>query len=347
MVQLQRDLRMAIAEYAPGGQVVAAKRVWTSGGIYKQPGQDWEIIHYAVCPQCGRYHSAPERLARTTCEACGEKLFVWPGKYGRFLIPKFGFLAAQKTSDLGEKRPERFYSSRVFFANYKQPPEPLRVDPSLSSDQSRVLYRYSRYGKLAVINRGRIGAGFRVCTTCGYAEPAPISTNRPKRRSSIHKQLGHKNPRTGKPCNGEMKTYHLGYEFLTDVLELRFEGYFPVEASRELWLSVLYALLEGASEALGIPRSDLDGTLYAYQSGQNPALVLFDNVPGGAALVRRVSEKLPVVFRAAWTLVDQCECGEDTSCYQCLRNYYNQYYHEQLRRGLARDFLASFRGVTS
>ena len=262
-------------------------------------------------------------------------------------MPKFGFLAAQKTSDLGEKRPERFYSSRVFFANYQQDPQPLKVASSLSNNQSRVLYRYSRYGKLAIINRGHNGAGFRVCTTCGYAEPAPISTNRPKRRSSKHKQTGHKNPRTGKSCNGYMETYHLGHEFLTDVLELRFEGYSPVETSQDLWLSVLYALLEGASEALGIPRSDLDGTLYTYQSGQNPALVLFDNVPGGAALVHRVSESLPLVFRAAWERVNKCECDENTSCYQCLRNYYNQYYHEQLRRGLARDFLASFRGVTS
>lgn len=25
---------------------------------------------------------------------------------------------------------------------------------------------------------------------------------------------------------------------------------------------------------------------------------------------------------------------------KCLRNHYNQYFHEQLQRGLARDFLA-------
>jgi hypothetical protein len=38
--------------------------------------------------------------------------------------------------------------------------------------------------------------------------------------------------------------------------------------------------------------------------------------------------------------VARCECGEDTSCYQCLRNYYNQFCHDDLRRGPARDFLA-------
>jgi hypothetical protein len=36
-----------------------------------------------------------------------------------------------------------------------------------------------------------------------------------------------------------------------------------------------------------------------------------------------------------------CECGQETSCYECLRNFYNQWCHDQLRRGLARDFLAA------
>jgi len=45
------------------------------------------------------------------------------------------------------------------------------------------------------------------------------------------------------------------------------------------------------------------------------------------------------VFLAAWERVDQCECGEETSCYECLRNFRNQPYHDQLKRGLARDFL--------
>ncbi|MCS7222915.1 MAG: DUF1998 domain-containing protein, partial [Anaerolineae bacterium] len=63
--------------------------------------------------------------------------------------------------------------------------------------------------------------------------------------------------------------------------------------------------------------------------------------PGGAALVQRILDDPVPVFRAAWRRVARCECGEETSCYQCLRNYYNQFCHDDLRRGLARDFLAS------
>jgi len=55
-VELQRDLKIAIGEYAPGGEIVAGGQVWTSGGLYKQLRRDWPQYHYAVCPECNRFH---------------------------------------------------------------------------------------------------------------------------------------------------------------------------------------------------------------------------------------------------------------------------------------------------
>jgi ATP-dependent helicase YprA (DUF1998 family) len=136
-----------------------------------------------------------------------------------------------------------------------------------------------------------------------------------------------------------LSSYHLGHTFLTDVLDLRFEGYLGTETDYDLWLSVLYALLEGASHALGIRRDDLDGTLYPHARGIAPALVLFDNVPGGAGHVRRISRNLKPVFEMALERVASCECGEETSCYECLRNFRNQYHHDHLKRGLASSFI--------
>ncbi len=98
-------------------------------------------------------------------------------------------------------------------------------------------------------------------------------------------------------------------------------------------------MLEGAARALGINRDDLDGTLFAYDRDAAPALVLFDNVPGGAGLCRRINDDLRRVFQEAYAVVRDCVCGEETSCYQCLRNFANQPYHHELRRDLARDVL--------
>jgi len=95
-------------------------------------------------------------------------------------------------------------------------------------------------------------------------------------------------------------------------------------------LSVLYALLEGATEALGISRDDLDGVVFG--TGSVPQVMIYDNVPGGAGHARRVAEAFDRVLVAALQRVEGCECGPETSCYECLRNFGNQPYHDLLAR---------------
>lgn len=129
------------------------------------------------------------------------------------------------------------------------------------------------------------------------------------------------------------------------MFDLRIQGYTSPDES--FWLSLLYALLEGASAALNIRRQDLDGCLYPYAGrSQAPALVLFDDVPGGAGHVHRLGQNLEVVLQIARDRVSgKCDCGGgpnglgDTSCYGCLRNYRNQFCHDQLQRGNAFRFL--------
>ena len=42
-------------------------------------------------------------------------------------------------------------------------------------------------------------------------------------------------------------------------------------------------------------------------------------------------------FKAAYKKVNQNCCDENTSCYNCLRNYYNQKQHKFLSRKAAKD----------
>jgi len=343
-VQLERDLRIAIAEYAPGAEIVAAKHIWTGGGLYKQPKRDWPIHHYAICSTCNRFQASLEEIG-TVCIACGSTLT--DRRRDTFVIPEFGFVAARNNvRKSGESRPQRLYASRVYFAEYALPqrnaqPSTMptyKTVEALSSKSIQISFYYSRFGKLALVNGGLAGRGFRICWQCGFAEmapePPPPGT---RRRRSIPQ--AHSNPRSGKPCNGLTQTHHLGHEFLTDVVEIHFSGRLTKWTEFSLWRSLVYALLEGASQALGIRRDDLDGTLYRYTRDEPPAIVLFDNVPGGAGHVKRIAEELESVFKTAHQHVDSNCCGPETSCYECLRNYRNQPYHDELQRGLARDFL--------
>ena len=123
---------------------------------------------------------------------------------------------------------------------------------------------------------------------------------------------------------------------MTDVMEIKLglSSYDDV-----IIYSLLYTILDGASQALGIRRQDIDGTIFPQGPGQPPTLILYDNVPGGAGHVNRIYNELYATMREAYQRIKDCECGEETSCYNCLRNYRNQYFHDILQRGAAINVL--------
>ena len=148
-------------------------------------------------------------------------------------------------------------------------------------------------------------------------------------------------------CYGKLRRYDLGHEFMTDILQLNFEGYFKND--NKFWYSFLYALLEGASEAFDIDRKDLDGCLYPYRGDPtSPALLLFDDVPGGAGHVKRIGmneKSIKSLLKSTYQRMKGCNCGGpngDASCYGCLRNYKNQFCHDQLNRGKIICFLENY-----
>lgn len=77
------------------------------------------------------------------------------------------------------------------------------------------------------------------------------------------------------------------------------------------------------------------------------SIVLYDTVAGGAGHVRRLLEPLVLqnVISAACEKMQKCVC--DTSCYNCLRSYSNQRYHEILDRHKAYEFLAPYLGTVT
>ena len=320
-LELDRDLKIALSEYAPGSQVVAGGKLWTSRYI-KTPDRDPLRYSYAICDYCGLYRSelAEKGVDLSTC-LCGEKI---GRNKGEFITPEFGFVAG-KPEKPKMARPERTYSTRKYFAREGH----VEKEGTLSLGTTLKL-QAGGDGKLAVINNAGI-RGFKVCQSCGYAE---IFDGEPLTKHQTS---------WGQSCRGRYNRYSLGYEFNTDILQIRFPDY--IDTWEGFWESLLYGLLEGACMALDIDRKDLDGTLYPYAGDPfSPALILFDDVPGGAGHVKRIAEQDN--FMAALTksleIVSKCYCGgeqENTSCYHCLRSYTNQYCHHQLKRGYVRRFL--------
>ena len=77
------------------------------------------------------------------------------------------------------------------------------------------------------------------------------------------------------------------------------------------------------------------------------SIVLYDAVAGGAGHVRRIVTEEGAAFQRvlakAISVVDDCKC--DSSCYNCLRNYYNQKIHDNLSRQSASSFFRHWIGT--
>jgi superfamily II DNA/RNA helicase len=334
-VQLERDLRIALSEFAPGSQLVAKGYLWESSGIRVIRNKAWPMQWYAICSNCQRFNLQEATIDETppsmTCRNCGSALSRNDTK--RFITPVFGFVTSRDVAPKkpGESRPKKEFSTRPYFFDYSAPQEAI-----FSFGDLTLKCRYSSDGQLAVICRGRKGGGFFICFDCGRSRP--------------ERQLGHHKKPNGDPCHSPLKgAFHLGHKYKTDVLSVSLERYKPPSSPMDegFWFSLLFALLEGTSSVLGIRRQDLDGCLYPLD--RQIALILFDNVPGGAGHVKRLMQQrtLADVLANALHRVKYCSgCGPETSCYGCLRNYQNQFCHEKLKRGLVSDFLENNLSLT-
>ncbi len=331
-LDLSRDLRLAITDYAPGTMTVAGKALWESIGLVKRGDREWPSYRWAVCKDCGSFRRLLGDDAGT-CATC-DSSDVEGGMTGKFLLPLFGFVGKKSSTTVGDTRPPKLATWDTFFGSYRGGEPPLEPVEGLGG-ANQVMFRTSRQGRITVINRGPAGRGFRVCEWCGWAAPAPA-----KRTKATERTLHGDPRRPGKDCSGPLSFRHLGHEFLTDVLELRLPGRLPLDEG----LSLLYALLE-ASPAIGVARGDVDGTLHVHSRDDGRALVLFDTVPGGAGYAKRLAEHLPELCAAAYRKVASCECGIETSCYGCLRSYGNQFKHDSLRRGDALQILGAMIGA--
>jgi ATP-dependent helicase YprA (DUF1998 family) len=321
-LELSRDLSAAIYEYAPGSEVVAGGRLWTSGGVYRLPDQELLGNYYAVCPECSLYRESPDDDLDPVCPSCATLL---KGARRSYWTPLFGFVALRTVRNPGMVAPQRSWHGATYVLS--RGAEEFEDSWSLANG-SKVTTWAGERGKLIAISEGRNSSGFLICDWCGWG-------------TSVGPKVKDSHPHLLKDgeCTGPLQMKSLAHPYETDLLEITFDSS-PRLSGMTVgeWRSVLYALLEGASDRLDISRDDIDGTLYP-KAGRKISLVLFDTVPGGAGGALRIARSFPRVMEAAQQRMARCECGEETSCYGCLRNFRNQAFHDQLRRGDALAFL--------
>jgi hypothetical protein len=341
-LKLERDLRIALSEYVPGAAVVAKGRLWRSVGVRFPFRKSLERNWYARCPNCWHVmqHFKEEQVFPDgTCPVCKHDGQHPNRRKHAYLVPEYGFTTDLTSSgeDLSFDRPGRIPASRVLFVPQQEANNPVRAE--LGAAPTRVEVRTTQRADFFVFNDGDdpAGLGFRLCKACGRQVEIE-GKRKPKVKS-------HKTPHGGKDCPcDKYDLVHLGHDFISCATRLTFSGTNQTYTQQEFWLSLLYALLGGMADALGIEANDINGVIRPIDLSGRVAqeVVIFDDVPGGAGHALRLDnpDELLDVLRAAHARVANCRCGESASCYGCLRSFRNQYCHDQLSRGPVADYLS-------
>ena len=321
-LRLQRGLRQAIVEYAPGNEVIAAKTTLISTGIRHPKGGKLMVRAYGKCKKCGTFVWPIDDYEETCeCKICNETVSL----KNKMLIPSEGFIAVKSNSDPGTQRPRSVGFAQIEFCRNWQGEY---TDEHLDFAGGSIDTRYAGNGQLCAMNTGVRKGGFAYCPYCDAAA------------------------RQGQDVKHESwcvdkKTKHydaLGAAFVSDVLEFKFAFSSHVEygdaenAEQFAWESLCWALYAAAVNVLELPEMEVGATFYRNDAGAWSVL-LYDNVPGGAGHVLQLASHAREVVERAYRIVAECTCGEETCCYGCLSNYYNQGRQPHLSRGAALKIL--------
>lgn len=356
-VALSRDASLGISEYAPGAEVVANGRIWTSYGLAHYSKAFMPERWYVACPQC--FHvdisDIKEELSKV-CSNCGST----EGRRKRKFIEPHGFVtsyAERKGRDPGSSR------RRVKMADEARliaaPRDEAFTETNLLFLRTALLSSRAREdglrGTLFIANRGVYGEGYCRCQRCNFAFPikgpeGDKKSAKGRKRDQVSNNgihFPHNDPLTGQRCPNEQLPklgLDLVHRFDTDVRLFRFLQSLPEPKHGDLTSRRFHerlartlseALRLAVVELLQVQPSEVRATYRLYGvTGNTLEVVLYDAVPGGAGYCARLGEagfSFDVLLRRTRHHLD-CKAQCDSACRVCLCDYGNQRYWDSFDR---------------
>lgn len=362
-VALSRDASQGISEYAPGAEVVANGRIWTSRGLAHYPKAFMPERWYAACPECFHVDIADDKEELPpACSNCGSI----DGRRKRLFIEPQGFVtsyAERKGRDPGgsRRRVKAAEEARLIAS----PRDDTFSETELPFLRTALLNAQEREtdglrGTMFIANRGVYGEGYFRCKLCNFAGPikpeGASKTVKGKKAASTGNglQTVHDDPMTGLRCRNEQVS-RFGIDFVhrfdTDVRLFRFLQPLPAPQVGEVTLRRFHErLARTISEALRLAMISLlqlqPGEVratYRLYVGDKLEVVLYDSVPGGAGYCARIGEagfSFDALMRKARERLN-CPVQCDSGCRSCLCDYGNQRYWDSFERLPALEWLDS------
>lgn len=345
----ERDIAVALSEYAPGRFVTIDKKIFKSGGIYANPrprgfetnqaefyftNNDYYKDIY-ICSDCNWFGLKQEDSPDMVCPYCGADVVR-----NKMLRP-WGFSPVKGDEVKFQDEDEQY--------TYTESPYYSYVPDDIIEDrfgQSHIRFANLPDRKVLTVNMGKSKNGFNVCKKCGGAEVADANST----GTFSFSQPYHDNHPLCHHDGTVATNIFMGYEFLTDMfmLDISYNSTKLVGNSSAEEKSILRAAVTTLHEALKKAVSlvlDIDyneisgGWRPRIKSDGNSHIEMFfyDNLTSGAGYSSLIGSILDKVLDRARKILTECECSR--SCKNCLDNYWNQRNHQLFDRQLGLQLL--------
>lgn len=351
---MQRELPIALSEYAPGSQVIRMDfpktYIFTSVGLYdpfnKQPDYhpQGQLIE---CQDCKSIELIPIGTpAPDFCQECGS-----PSPFSYPYIRPPGFTVDASLEHAGA---EEYIGGGADRGGSVSPARLVVGQSAFNSGNSRApfapnLYSYVRVGDMFTYNRGNDpqNPGFMICHTCGRALD-PHDPQDHTYPAHIPPHFGKvRGPRAGTPCPNKFDFQHmplLGYKFHSEVILLGvdlspdLDASYITKSGQAVWTSFGTLVSTASALYLQVDPDEIKVGVRAVKRAANRVhgeVYLYDNVPGGAGYARGIDQNLKNILEKALELGENCPNPKcKGACYQCVYDYRNQYNHPILDRRL-------------
>lgn len=347
----ERDIAVALSEYAPGRFVTIDKKIYRSGGIYSNPrpkGYEGNQAEYYfnskdyysdiyVCTECNWFGKESEEATEGgLCPYCGATV------ERRKVLRPWGFAPVKGDTVRHEDEDEEFTYTEAPYYSYV----PDSSDQFTAYKSSNIRFIELSDKNVLTVNMGKKKNGFNICKKCGGAEVAgenntgnyafsqPYHDNRPLCRH-----------------DGTVETnVLLGYEFLTDMfmLDIAYDSNKLVGMRTSEERSILRsavttlheAIKKAASLELGIDYNEINGGWRPKMDSSGDShieMFFYDNLTSGAGYSSMIGSILDKVLDRARHILKDCECSR--TCKNCLDNFYNQRNHSLFDRNLGLQLL--------
>mgnify|MGYP004701645989 FL=1 len=345
----ERDIAVALSEYAPGRFVTIDKKKFKSGGIYANPrpkgfktnqaefyfnNNDYYKDIY-ICSDCNWFGLKQEDSPGMICPYCCATIV--PNK----MLRPWGFSPVKGDEVKFEDEDVQYTYAEAPYYSYV--PEDTRMD---NYRRSNIRFANLPDRKVLTVNMGKSKKGFNVCKKCGGAEVADANPN----GTFSFSQPYHDNHPLCRHDGTVATNIFLGHEFLTDMfmLDISYHSAKLVGNSNAEDKSILRAAVTTLHEALKKAVSlVLDIDYNEISGGWRPRIksdgkshiemFFYDNLTSGAGYSSLIGSILDKVLDRARKILSECECSR--SCKNCLDNYWNQRKHQLFDRHLSLQLL--------